>query len=544
MAWNSLAWQGSRAGSSSCGCLCGSLEGPSPPCAPGSALAPPHGRPCLTWLWDGSLPSGPTLWAKETLPHSCSGLFFSLPAAANALKGPRLVSGEPGGAVTIRCHYPPLPINSHQRKYWCRLRPLTWVCHTIVSTNHYTHLRYRGRVALTDFPQRGLFVVRLSQLSPEDVGHYRCGIGNTNNMLFFSMNLTISAGKAVPAATVAAGELITGSFVTVSPAANRRTPGTMQTIERQGTGWDRVSLTLGTSKTTASAKGRQTPGATGVVAPGTGSQLEGSIWATIPTPQSPASAIRGVSNTTEGDRVWSTRSLEANRTRASERERETTTGTDRQREETERVRIAPDTAEKVMATIRPSTLVSGKWMWETHQEEMSVSKPQALGSVEGTPPVAVVWTLEPTSIEMASAEGSSEGDLDTPAGDSGPQVTSSQALAARPFRPLGKDSQVKSISLEEKNISRMLTPVSSVLCPLMLTALVLLQRKLRRKRRSQETERSSGVTLIQMTQFPELSLQPEQLPQVERKMLQDDSPPLRASLSIPERDPGPQGIEG
>lgn len=61
---------------------------------------------------------------------------------------------------------------------------------------------------------------------------------------------------------------------------------------------------------------------------------------------------------------------------------------------------------------------------------------------------------------------------------------------------------------------------------------------------AQETERSSGVTLIQMTQFPDLSLQPDQLPQVQRKMLQDDSPPLRASLSIPERDPGPQGMEG
>ncbi|KAB0404278.1 hypothetical protein E2I00_016751 [Balaenoptera physalus] len=445
--------------------------------------------------------------------------------------------------------------------------PLTWACHTIVSTNRYTHRRYRGRVVLRDFPQRGLFVVRLSQLSPEDVGHYRCGIGNTNNMLFFSMNLTISAAwcpggspdslliwspsavhtglsRTIPAATLAAGELITGSFVTVSPVANRRTPGTIQTIERQGTGWDRVALTLGISKTTASAKGRQTPGATGVVAPGTGSQLEGSIWATIPTPQSPASAIRGVSNTTEGDREWSTRSLEANRARASERERETTTGTDRQREDTERVRIAPDTAEKVMATIRPSTLVSEKWMWETLQEEMSVSKPQALRSIEGTNPVAAVWTLEPTSIEMASAERSSEGDLDTPAGDSGPQVTPSQALAARPLRTLGKDSHVKSASLEEKNTSRMLTPVSSVLCPLMLTALVLLRRKLQRKRSSQETERSSGVTLIQMTPFPELSLQPDQLPQVEREMLQDDPPPLRASLSIPERDPGPRGMEG
>ena len=61
---------------------------------------------------------------------------------------------------------------------------------------------------------------------------------------------------------------------------------------------------------------------------------------------------------------------------------------------------------------------------------------------------------------------------------------------------------------------------------------------------AQETERSSGVTLIQMTPFPELSLQPDQLPQVEREMLQDDPPPLRASLSIPERDPGPRGMEG
>lgn len=104
------------------------------------------------------------------------------------------MSGEPGGAVTIRCHYAPLTINMHDRKYWCRLSPVTHICHTIVSTTHYTHLRYRGRVALTDFPRRSLFVVTLTQLSPDDVGRYRCGIGNTNNMFFFSMNLTVSAG--------------------------------------------------------------------------------------------------------------------------------------------------------------------------------------------------------------------------------------------------------------------------------------------------------------------------------------------------------------
>lgn len=104
------------------------------------------------------------------------------------------MTGEPGGAVTIQCRYAPLSIYRHQRKYWCRLNPLTWICHTIVSTNSYTHRQYHGRVALTDFRHSGLFVVRLSQLSSDDVGYYRCGVGNQNDILFFSMNLTISTG--------------------------------------------------------------------------------------------------------------------------------------------------------------------------------------------------------------------------------------------------------------------------------------------------------------------------------------------------------------
>ncbi|XP_058394120.1 high affinity immunoglobulin alpha and immunoglobulin mu Fc receptor [Diceros bicornis minor] len=493
---------------------------------------------------DGEAPAKP---GEQKVTNQRAGwkmpvlLMLCLLQAANALKGPRLVSGPPGGTVTIQCHYAPLVINRHQRKYWCRLSPLTWICHTIVSTNHYTHPRYRGRVALADFPKSGLFVVRLSQLSPDDVGRYRCGLGNRNHVLFFSMNLTVSAGpsSASPTATPAA-ELVSAPFGTASPAANRWTPGATQTIERQGTGWDRVALTPGTSKTTASARGRQTPGTTRAAAPGTGSRVEGSVRATVPIPESLASAIRGVSSTTEGVWAWGTSSSVANGARANEEGRETTTNeAERPGEETERVRITLDAARKVIGTIRPSTLVSEKWAWETLQEAPSVSKPQALGSVEGITSAAGVWTMGPTSMEMASVEGSAEGDLDMPAGDSGPQATPSQALGAGPLQPPGKESSMNSASPEEKNISWILTPVATALLPLTLVTLVLLQRKLWRKWATQDTERAAGATLIHMTHFLELSLQPGQLPHGEGKMLQDDSSLIHASLSVPERDPGP-----
>ncbi|XP_042112954.1 high affinity immunoglobulin alpha and immunoglobulin mu Fc receptor [Ovis aries] len=474
-------------------------------------------------------------------------LLMCLLPAASALTGPRLVSGESGGAVTIRCRYPRSAINSHQRKYWCRLRPSTGVCRTIVSTNHYTHLRYRGRVALADFPKRGLFVVRLSQLTPEDEGRYRCGLGSSNNALFFSMNLTVSPGlsRTIPTATLAYGELITGSFEIASPpAAKRCTRGNTQTTGRQRTGWDTAALTPGSRKTMASATGEQTPGAAAVLAPGTGSQAEGSVWATVPTVQSPASTIRGMTGATERGLVWSTSNSEATRATASERERETTPGTDRPSEETESISTTPGTPETAAGSVRPSTLASERWMWEPLQEETSASEPQSLGSVEGTIPAAAVWTSEPTRIEMASAEGSGDGDLGTPARDGGSHVMPSQALAVGPLGPPARESSVKSASLEEKNFCGILTPVSSALCPLMLVTLVLWKRKLQRKKSSQKTGRSSGVTLIQMTQSPELGLQPGQPPQVGRKRLQVDPPPLHTSLSLPARDPGPQGMEG
>uniref|UniRef100_A0A8C8YZE4 Fc alpha and mu receptor n=1 Tax=Prolemur simus TaxID=1328070 RepID=A0A8C8YZE4_PROSS len=510
----------------------------------GSSLSPPHRGPHLRWLLDGSLPSGNHLWAAEA-PSSPLCWRESSLAVANALRGPRLVSGKPGGAVTIQCRYAPSPVNRHQRKYWCRLGPPRWICRTIVSSTHYTHHRYHGRVVLADFPHRGFFVVRLSRLSLDDVGCYHCGIGDRSTMLFFSMNLTVSAGPSstFPMATPATGVLTPTSFGTASPAANRWTPGPTQTTEGWGTEWDRVAPTPGASTATASAKGRHTPGTTGTAAAGTGVWVEASVKATVPVPESPTSKTSGVSSTTGGVWMWGTRSSMTNRAIVSKDRRErTTTQADRPRVETERAGIPVDAARKVIGTIGPSALVSENLPWETLQEATPVAKQQFLGSIEGTTPAAGVWTLGISSTETAPVEGSTEGDPDTAAGDSGPQATPSRAPAAGPLRPPGKESSVKS-AFPEKSSARILTPVSTMLAPFMLAALVLLQRKLRRRTTSQEAESPPGVTLIQMTHFLEPSLQPDQLPPVERKMLQDDSPAAQASPTVPEKDPGPREME-
>lgn len=136
--------------------------------------------------------------------------------------------------------------------------------------------------------------------------------------------------------------------------------------------------------------------------------------------------------------MWGTIGSVANSARASEEGRETrTTEADRPREEAERVRTGLDAAWMITETSKPSTLVSEKWVWETLREARLASKPQALGFMEGYTTAAGVWTLGPTSIEMASVEGSTKGDLDSAAGDSGPQATPSQDLAAGPLQPPG-----------------------------------------------------------------------------------------------------------
>ncbi|XP_046308221.1 high affinity immunoglobulin alpha and immunoglobulin mu Fc receptor isoform X2 [Marmota monax] len=385
---------------------------------------------------DGKAPRKPR---EQKVIHQGAGwkmpllLVLCLLQAANTLKGPKLVAGKPGGAVTIQCHYTPSSANRHQRKYWCRLQLPTRICHTIVSSNHYTHRDYQGRVTLADFPQSSLFVVRLSQLSLHDVGQYRCGIGDRNNRLFLNMNLTVSAGpsETIPTATSAAGELVTTSFETGSPASNRWIPGATHTLG-QGTEWDRVTSTSGTSKITTPAKGRQTPATAWEEALETGSGAEGSIKATVPAPESPASKPRSVFKTTESVQEWGTYSLVTNTPRASESGKERTTEADRAGQETDRVRTEPDAARRTTGTMRPSAPVSEQLAQETLREATPVSRQQALGSTEGATPPTGMWTLDTTSTEAASVEGSTYGDLHSTVGYRGPQAMPSQAPATGP----------------------------------------------------------------------------------------------------------------
>uniref|UniRef100_A0A8C6ZA42 Polymeric immunoglobulin receptor n=1 Tax=Nothoprocta perdicaria TaxID=30464 RepID=A0A8C6ZA42_NOTPE len=118
-------------------------------------------------------------------------LFFQL--FLNPIFGPREVSGLLDGSVTVKCFYPQTTVNKHDRKYWCR--EATRSCHTVVSSNGYVAPGYQGRVAITDFPDQGVFLVNVSGLGLADRGSYHCGLGLNNRALSFQVKLDVSEGS-------------------------------------------------------------------------------------------------------------------------------------------------------------------------------------------------------------------------------------------------------------------------------------------------------------------------------------------------------------
>ncbi|CAM5170407.1 unnamed protein product [Eretmochelys imbricata] len=121
-------------------------------------------------------------------------VLLTLLQVSSALYGPRLLTGEVGGSVTIECFYPPTKANRHDRKYWCKMSGAKRVCNTIISTSYFISKDYKDRASITDFPTNGTFTVQMTQLQRDDAGAYRCGIGSNNKALFVSMNLTVLEG--------------------------------------------------------------------------------------------------------------------------------------------------------------------------------------------------------------------------------------------------------------------------------------------------------------------------------------------------------------
>ncbi|NXJ74312.1 PIGR protein, partial [Trogon melanurus] len=112
-------------------------------------------------------------------------------SVSSILYGSSFLAGEVGGSVTHQCFYSVTPANKHSRKYWCKVAR-SGICFTIISTTGYTSEDHEGRVSLEDVPQKGTFMVTMTELKKSDTGTYRCGIGPANTGLYVRLNLTVS----------------------------------------------------------------------------------------------------------------------------------------------------------------------------------------------------------------------------------------------------------------------------------------------------------------------------------------------------------------
>ncbi|XP_072886832.1 CMRF35-like molecule 3 [Hemitrygon akajei] len=96
------------------------------------------------------------------------------------------VRGVVGGAITIDCYYKE-NYCSHT-KYWCH--GWTDKCPVLVNTNDQDGRR--GRMSITDNPERGLFTVTMEDLHSEDTGQYSCGITTPGYGPIFNVHLQVS----------------------------------------------------------------------------------------------------------------------------------------------------------------------------------------------------------------------------------------------------------------------------------------------------------------------------------------------------------------
>uniref|UniRef100_A0A8C6XC79 Polymeric immunoglobulin receptor n=1 Tax=Naja naja TaxID=35670 RepID=A0A8C6XC79_NAJNA len=121
---------------------------------------------------------------------------FESVSASNLLFGPKQVTGLVDGSVSIKCFYPPTSVNIHSRKYWCK--ESTRRCYTFISSNGFVVKDYKDKASITDFPENGMFIIKISDLKLKDVGLYRCGIGLNDYGLSFKVKLEVTQDQVLP----------------------------------------------------------------------------------------------------------------------------------------------------------------------------------------------------------------------------------------------------------------------------------------------------------------------------------------------------------
>ncbi|XP_054333704.1 polymeric immunoglobulin receptor [Pongo pygmaeus] len=122
---------------------------------------------------------------------TCLLAVFPAISTKSPIFGPEEVNSVEGNSVSITCYYPPTSVNRHTRKYWCR-QGASGRCITLISSEGYVSNNYAGRANLTNFPENGTFVVNIAQLSRDDSGRYKCGLGINIRGLSFDVSLEVS----------------------------------------------------------------------------------------------------------------------------------------------------------------------------------------------------------------------------------------------------------------------------------------------------------------------------------------------------------------
>ncbi|XP_076791604.1 CMRF35-like molecule 1 isoform X2 [Arvicanthis niloticus] len=108
-------------------------------------------------------------------------------SAQHSVTGPKKVSGQEQGSLTVQCRYASGWKNYN--KYWCQGPDRQ--CKVLVETNGSERLANKNRVSIRDDQTAFIFTVTMEDLRMSDAGIYWCGITKTGYDPMFEVSVNI-----------------------------------------------------------------------------------------------------------------------------------------------------------------------------------------------------------------------------------------------------------------------------------------------------------------------------------------------------------------